>query len=383
MDKLPSMKDIALRAGVSKTTVSLALRNDPQISAERKEEIFRIAKSLGYVRNSKLGEIMARMRGGNNQTNHGNIALINCNQDPKAFHAHPTIPAYVQGAKRRAASLGFSTDTFWLYTPRLTAKRWINILESRGIVGIVLIGMMKQNRLPDFFIPVVEKFPVVVTGVRTRKPALSFACSDHHVLAFRAVERAIELGYRRPGLVLDRVIDQLVQYRFTAGFRSAQEQYLAPKQTLEPFFDIEEAKEDSSLFANWFYEQKPDVIFTLYNSVAHWLSAMNVSVPQDVGLIQLEWRENRPHWAGMHQHNDIVGEAAVDLVINAVYNDERGVPAYPRATLIGASWKDGETAENVFPREEPLQLPPQDNRGLFETPVAKPRKKRSTIAAAG
>ena len=43
--------DIANKAGVSKMTVSLALRNDPSISRETTNMIKEIADTLGYVPN--------------------------------------------------------------------------------------------------------------------------------------------------------------------------------------------------------------------------------------------------------------------------------------------------------------------------------------------
>jgi LacI family transcriptional regulator len=70
---------------------------------------------------------------------------------------------------------------------------------------------------------------------------------------------------------------------------------------------------------------------------------MELKVPRDVGLIQLEWRADHPTWAGMCQHNDIVGEAAVEMLLGLIHQDEKGIPLYPRATLIGSSWVNGMT----------------------------------------
>jgi len=349
MDKAPSMKDIAAKAGVSKTAVSLALRNDPQISEKRKQQILEIAKSLGYVRNPKIGELMSQMRSSGSV--HGIIGIVNCNQNPDAFRDHPTIPKYVEGCRRRANSLGYQTDTFWLYESEISTERWIGILESRSICGLVLVGMMKQNRVPEFFQPVVERFPSTVTGVRTRKPALSFACADHHILTLRAFQKAIEIGYERPGLALDYTIDKLVEHRFSAAFRTGQED-IPVKNRVPLFMDMDAAKEDPKVFEQWFKTERPDVIFTLYNVVDKWVRKMGYKVPEDVGLIQLEWRSYRPHWAGMDQHNDICGEAAVDMLINMIYNGEKGFPEFPRATLIGASWIDGETIR--YPVSNPM-----------------------------
>jgi LacI family transcriptional regulator len=182
--------------------------------------------------------------------------------------------------------------------------------------------------------------------VRTRDSALSFASADHHLLVMRAVENGLRLGYRRPALVLDRVIDHLVEGRFSAGFLIAQQALPASRRT-RPFYAVNQARQDPALFSRWFKREKPDLILTLYHVVRHWLAAMGVGVPAPVGLIQMEWRADHPDWAGMHQHNDQVGESAVEMLIGMIHHNERGehgIPPFPRATLIGSTWVDGKTA---------------------------------------
>ena len=63
-----------------------------------------------------------------------------------------------------------------------------------------------------------------MTGVRTHRPALPFASADHHALTQLAFEKSLGYGYLRPGLVLDRTIDDLVEGRFSGGFFTAQQQ---------------------------------------------------------------------------------------------------------------------------------------------------------------
>jgi LacI family transcriptional regulator len=66
-------------------------------------------------------------------------------------------------------------------------------------------------------------------------------------------------------------------------------------------------------------------------------------VPRDLGLIQLERRRGSENWAGMDQHNDLTGEAAVDMLVGMLHNNEIGRPTSPRATLISGSWSSGAT----------------------------------------
>ena len=340
-----SLADIAREAGLSRNAVSLALRNDRSIPVSTRERVKGIARRLGYSRNPYVSEIMARHRSHGNAGHQGTFALFNGNFDPEAFIRHPTIPLYVAGAKRRANEWGYRLDSFWLHDPTMRGERLRNILDSRGICGVLVVGLMNQNRLPEQFRPVLESFPCVVTGVRTRQPALNFACVDHHILALRAVEKAISLGYRRPGLVLDRQIEDLIEHRFSAGYRVGQ-QNLPPDARLEPHLDSVEAETAFEAFRHWFQRERPDVLLILYNEVRDWLEKLKVRVPEDMGLIQLEWRATHPEIAGMNQHNDLTGEAAVEMLLALIHQNHSGIPAFPRATLIGPTWVNGPSVMN-------------------------------------
>ena len=345
------MLDVARAAGVSKNTVSLALRNDPQIPAATRQRIARIADRLNYRKNPVVGHLMAQLRTGIMTGHKATLAILNANPEADAFRAHPTIPTYVEGCRRRAAQQGYGLDEFWLGDPRLDGEKLNRILLTRGIRGALVVGLMNDNRLPARFRATWETFPCVVTGVRTHDPALSFACTDHHVLAMRATENALRLGYRRPALVLDAAIDDLIEGRFSAGVQIAQRP-LPTSRRLRPFYDHPADTQRERSFRAWLAREKPDVILTLYHVVHTWVERAGLRVPHDLGLVQLEWRADHARWAGMDQHNDIVGEAAVEMLIGMIHHGERGIPVSPRATLIGSTWVDGTTVRQAHAKEQ-------------------------------
>lgn len=244
--------------------------------------------------------------------------------------------------KRRAAFHGYKLDTFWLHDPELYGERLNRILKARGIRGVLIVGLMKENRLPERFAATWAEQACVVTGVRTRNPTLSFVCSDHHALVIEAVEQALRLGYRRPALVVDEHIDNLVEGRFSAGMWRAQ-CALPASRRVPGFYDVERSREDQTAFHVWRERHQPDVILSLYSYVHDWLIGAGLRVPDDMGFIQLERRASHAGWAGLDQHNDQTGEAAVDMLIGMLHNQEFGVPLHPRATLIGPTWIDGNT----------------------------------------
>ena len=130
-----SMNDVAREAGVSKNTVSLALRRDPQIPEKTRSRIARIARRMGYRRNPVVGELMARLHAGGDRRFQSTLALVNANQSRSALSHHPTIPVFVRGCRKRAAELGYQLDVFWMHEPGMTAARLIQIFRARGIPG--------------------------------------------------------------------------------------------------------------------------------------------------------------------------------------------------------------------------------------------------------
>lgn len=336
----PTMADLARATGYSKSTVSLALRGDPQIPEATRRKIHREAQRAGYQTNAIVSQLMAQLRAGRHASFHAKLALVNANSARDALRSHPTIPTYVAGCEQRAASLGYSFDRFWLHDPSMHLASWRRILHARAIKGLVLVGLMDTNRLPPALSPLWTEFPTVVTGVRTREPDLSFCCVDHHYLALTAVEKVLGLGYTRPALVLDEVIDALVERRFSAGFLTAQ-RMLPRSQQVPVFSDSVQSEAAPAGFQKWLDRHQPDVVLTLYNNVLGWLRAAGRRVPRDIGVVQLEWRESRPEIAGMNQHNFVTGQAAVDMIVSQIHNNETGLQEFPRATLIGPTWVEG------------------------------------------
>lgn len=338
----PIITTIAARAGVSKNPVSLALRHDPQIPAATRARIARIARELGYVKKTVVAQLMGELRRAPPRDLPRTLALLNAHQDPRAFTRHPTLPAYVAGCRRRGAQLGYALDEFWPHDPKLYGERLKRLLRARKVRGALVVGLMRENRLPPRFSVTWQHHAVVVPDVRTREPTLNFAGVDHHALVLDAREHDRRLSYTRPGLVVEGTIDRLVEGRFGVGFWTAL-QALPAADHRPPFFEVEAARATPTLFADWRRAHRPDVILTLHTVVRERLDTLGARVPADLGLVQLELLRGCEDWAGMDQHNDLTGEAAVDIVVSLLHDAETGLPAAPRATLISPSWRHGTT----------------------------------------
>ncbi len=111
-------------------------------------------------------------------------------------------------------------DSFWLHEPGITSERLRQILDARGIRGLIVAGMQNDGVLPGSEAESWARFTSVVVGMRLQTPALHFTANDQFLTARRAVEELRRLGYERIGLVLDQRIDAWLEDRFDAGFYS-------------------------------------------------------------------------------------------------------------------------------------------------------------------
>jgi DNA-binding LacI/PurR family transcriptional regulator len=336
------MAAVARAAGVSKNTVSLVLRHSPQIPAQTQKRIQRIIKKLGYQKNPVVAHLMVQLRQSRSPRYQASIALLNAHRDPHAFTRHPTIPDYIEGCKKRATQLGYTLDPFWLHDPEIDGIKMGRILQARNIQGAILVGLMDENKLPERYASLWKRIACVVTGVRTENPTLSFCCTDHHSIALGAFQQALRLGYQRPALVLDAKIDALVEGRFTSGILIGQ-RALPKKNQIPGFYDVPTARQNPAIFHRWLRHWKPDVIFTLYDTVHTWIKMAGMRIPHDIGVIQLEVRRQHKGQAGMRQNNDLVGAAAVDMVVQLIHSGVNDLPRIPTATMVEGSWVHGKT----------------------------------------
>ena len=338
-----SLADIAKALGISKVAVSLALRGSKSVSKSTAAKVRDKAAELGYQRDALLSRVMKNLKSHKSPNRFcETIALINANKNPNSTREHPTLPTYVEGIRRAADRMGYGIDEFWLHDPALDGDSLSRILKSRGIRGGIVVGLFDDNMLPEKFSALWKNFKFVATGLRTYNPTLDFTSADQFLIANRATLKIIEHGYTRPGLVLDKKIDELVEGRFAGGFLRAQLK-LAEKDRISPFMETEEARENPEIFYSWLRSNKPDAILCLYNTPKKWLENIGMQVPRDIALVQLERRRSESDWTGMEQHNDLVGEEAVKKLYDLLNRQEDSAPHQTASTIVTPQWVEAQT----------------------------------------
>ncbi len=305
-----NLTDIAKKAGISKSAVSLALNGSKTISEKTRKKVEQIAKNLGYERNALVSSMMSSIKREGSSKYSETIALVNGNIDEFALVNHPTLPKYCKGIKDEATRLGYTINEFWLHDANLNGEQFARILHSRGIRGGIILGHSFGTVFPKSFEGVWQNFYFISAGIKTQQPQLEMVSADHYAITYQAVMKMLELGYKRPALVIEENIDNLVDGRFVAGFLRSQMR-LPIKQHIPPFLKSDTFPNYDSELDKWLYKYKPDVVFCLLNTTRETLLSKIQKQETQIKLIQLERRSILPNWTGMEQNNDTVGRIAM------------------------------------------------------------------------
>lgn len=333
-----SMRDLAKKLGVSHVTVSLALRDNPRISAAMRKQIRDLAETMGYRPDPMLSALAHYRRGKNEKAVSSGLGWINAWPDPSELRGYKEFESYWLGASAAAEKHGYRLEEFRL-DEKFTPKRLHQILSTRGIRGILLPPQRPQPDWQDF--PWAE-YSVVRFGRSLATPRCHLVTADHVANTMLAFEKIRERGYRRIGFVTDETDLKYRGHLFEGGYLTAQ-RLVEPEERLPVFtlneFDPEQRNPE---LRRWIDTQRVDAIITNLAMVPEMLETIGIRVPDDVALATTTLLDTTIT-AGIDQHPEEIGRVGF-LMLNSLINDgSRGVPEIFRQNLVEGSWVDGDS----------------------------------------
>lgn len=335
----PTLRSLARDLGLSRTTVSDALRGSPRVDPRTAERVRKAAESAGYRRNPLAGALMSELRRSRGSSFRGVIASVDFTEPDRPREGLPYHRELTEGMSVRAGELGFKLERFNVGVGELTVSRLDSILHTRGIGGLALLPAWSE---PDLSALDWSRLAGVYTDYIIERPNLHTVCSDQYRSLLAALHRLGEMGYRRPGLLLQRHQDERLQFRWSAAFRTFQENSSAGAKV--PPLIVE--RHDRAAFARWFRDYKPDVVLGHHCEAIGWMEACGAKVPATHGFVCLNIHMKSRPCAGLDLQPRILGRRAVELLIAQLQRNETGVPEWPSTTTIAARWSDGPTVRD-------------------------------------
>lgn len=334
----PTIRSLAEALGVSRTTVSEALRNHPRVRPETRERIQRLARESGYRFNPLASSLLSDVRRKRLGSFQGVLAAIGQEEPARVPFPGAYWRDLLQGATDRGLELGFKLEHFVVEQRRLSVARLDTILRTRGIRGVLI---MPAWHTPDFRQLSWPGLTGVYADYLMDRPGLASVCPDHPRGMELAMTQLRELGYRRPGLVLLEQESTRLHNRWLAAFLAFR--HLTPEiQTVPPLFL---PAMNAEIFKRWFREHQPDVVVGHRAEMIAWMQECGARVPETHGFCCLNLGLNAEPCAGLDQRPYNVGVRAIELVISQIHQNTYGIPELPSNTTVPMRWVDGPTLQ--------------------------------------
>lgn len=175
----PTITDVARRAGVSKSLVSLVMRGERHVSERRREAVLAAAAALGYRINA-----MAR---GLKQRRTGLLGVM-----VSDLH-NPFFADVVDGIQEQAARSGYRVLLNSANRVAAQQDEAIETLLQLRVDGLVLAGLLAESRL---LVEASGELPVVLVGRTARASSVDSVTNDDWAGAVAVVRHCASLGHR-------------------------------------------------------------------------------------------------------------------------------------------------------------------------------------------
>ena len=344
MNERVTLRDLARVTGVHFTTVGLALRNDSRISAATAAKVQAAARQFGYTEDAMLSAL-STYRHRHSQRFAGVIAYITTYRPEEMLKSNITERLLVESATAYAYSRNFNFESFQINAADMTAERMSKLLWARKIQGVIL-----SPRLPEPG-PMEDldwgMFSTVAIGYSITNLKVHRICANQAHNTRLCVAKLRERGYRRVGLIMTQEIYERSRGHVLGAYLA--EQYLQPAaDRVEPLF-VPAAELTKARVHQWLREQEVDCVAltSMPLEICAFIRELGYSVPLDLGLGIVSRFGKTDHIAGVDERMQALGEAAVDAVIALISHNERGLPEYPRYSLVEGRWVERSTVRSL------------------------------------
>jgi LacI family transcriptional regulator len=331
----PTVRTLATALGLSRATVSNALRGKGRVAQATVDRVRKAAAEVGYAHNVLAGALMSELRHSRGQTFRGVIATVDHDEPDRAPHG-PFHAELIAGIRERAGELGYRLEEYLVGRRGLPMKRAKAVLDARGIQGVVLLPSWRE---PDWTELGWTQRAGVYTDYIIRKPALNCVTTDPYKSVVETLQLLAERGYRRPGLFIEKERDSRTHFRFCAPclpFPQAERLY----EDVPPLLVKER---DRAVFARWFQEHKPDVVLSHLTDALDWMEELGARVPETHGFVSLNVLYRKRACAALDLQPRLIGARSVDILTGQIQRQELSVPLWPTLTTISARWVEGPT----------------------------------------
>ena len=311
-----TLEELGKLAGVSRSTVSRVVNNQPDVKPDVRERVLRVIEQTGYIPNPAARSLASKRSG---------ILGLVIPRNVATFFGDPYFSRLTQGITQACYASGYMLSLFLFFTKEDEQMLLPHIAQTSFMDGVIVQATTDS----DPVIPHLKKsaMPFLVLGSLIHMDAdVHFIDVDNTTGAFNAVAHLIKLGRRRIAHITG-VLDNRAAVDRKIGYEQALRAHdlpVDPKLIVAGNF----SEEGGYAAVQDLLPHKPDAIFVATDTMAFGavraIKDAGLSIPRDIALIGFDdlppARNSTPQLTTVRQPIRRFGLSAVEVMIDIIKN---------------------------------------------------------------
>lgn len=270
-----NLEQIAKLSGVSRSTVSRVVNNDPNVNAVTRKKVMQVVRRVNYVPNAAARGLAA----GRTHV----IGLV-IPMGVSTLFTDPYFPLLIQGASSACNAHDYSV-MLWLAEPEYERRQIRQIMYSGLIDGVIIASMLTNDSLVQALID--GSLPFMLVGRHPTDSRVNYVDADNVNGARDAIRHLLRMGRTRIGLI-NGPMNMIAGTDRLAGYTQAlreRGQLVQPELITDGGF----SEAGGYLAMQQLLPRQPDAVFAASDAMAigalRVLHEAGLRVPEDVALI--------------------------------------------------------------------------------------------------
>jgi len=308
--KLATIKDIAEKTNLSKSTVVRVINNSGYVSKVNREKIEKTIKELNYMPN-----ILAQGLKNKSTMMIGHVLPIS--------HNNPFFTLIARSVEEYANKFQYSVITKFIYGNNITVETIIRELIGRMVDGIIFTSI---QQMINFEILLINKIPTVFIERKANTEETETVLLNDYKGSFDATNMLIKNGHKKIAFIGKNPLHDVERNRYE-GFVAAMTEALGSVNRADVYFmqnyTVEYGYEAAIKILK--KKKKPTAIYCssdiLAVGVMQYLYEKNIRIPDDISIIGFDNTYSSiipPKINTVAYHFDEIGKSAVEMIVERI-----------------------------------------------------------------
>jgi DNA-binding LacI/PurR family transcriptional regulator len=324
---MPTIKDVAKKAGVSVSTVSRVLNGYPHITDDVSRRVLDAVEELDYRPN----RVAQRLR-----ATHSQLVGVIFSDITNPFYIHVLRGIEHIFSQRRMSVLISNADA----DPQLE-EYFIRLMQTEGIAGLIIAPTTEDS--PALVSAIYQGLPVVVIDRRMSRGEVDTVLVDNFKGALLAIQHLIRLGHQRIGVISGPLHLTTGRDRYAGYLQAMSDAGLPVEATLTRFGDYRQESGYKLAHDLISLPDPPTALFVANNQMT--IGALNAIheagrvIPDEIAVVgfdDLSWAISlNPPLTTVAQPTFEIGVNAAHLLLERIADPKRP----PRTVILETELK--------------------------------------------